>query len=59
MSLDCDPGGAAVKRTAMSQKELERAEVSCRVKSRTLRLVDTAKILQVTIKFPSFSLDFC
>ena len=43
----------------MSQKGLERAEVLCRVKNQTLRLVDAAEILQASIKFPSFSLDFC
>jgi len=50
MPLDCGPGEAAMKRTAMSRKELERAEVLGHVKSRTLRFVDAAAILRVSYR---------
>src|SRR5260370_20671290 len=39
-----------LKRTAMSTRELRRAEVLARVKSETLRLVDAAKILEVSYR---------
>ena len=39
-----------MKRTAMSRKELERAEVLGHVKSRTLRFVDAAAILRVSYR---------
>src|SRR5215468_2354000 len=44
------PGEAGLKRTAMSTRELRRAEVLGRVKSRTLRLVDAAKMLEVSYR---------
>src|SRR5260370_37695979 len=40
------PEEVRLKRTAMSTRELRRAEVLARVKSETLRLVDAAKILE-------------
>src|SRR6202047_5446817 len=44
------PGEVRLKRTAMSARELRRAEVLGRVKSRTLRLVDAAKMLEVSYR---------
>src|SRR5262249_15995682 len=44
------PGEAGLKRTAMSTRELRRAEVLGGVKSRTLRLVDAAKMLEVSYR---------
>jgi hypothetical protein len=41
------PEEVRLKRTAMSTRELRRAEVLTRVKSQTLRLVDAAKMLEV------------
>src|SRR5258705_10405902 len=40
------PEEVGLKRTAMSTRELRRAEVLARVKSETLRLVDAAKMLE-------------
>ncbi len=39
-----------MKRTAMSTRELRRAEVLGRVKSKTLRLSDAAKILELSYR---------
>jgi hypothetical protein len=39
-----------LKRTAMSTRELRRAEVLRRVRSKTLRLVDAAKILELSYR---------
>ena len=39
-----------MKRTAMSTRELRRAEVLARVKSQTLRLVDAAKMLELNYR---------
>jgi hypothetical protein len=39
-----------LKRTAMSTRELRRAEVLGRVRSKTLRLVDAAKILALSYR---------
>src|SRR5258708_39211834 len=44
------PEEGRLKRTAMSTRELRRAEVLARVKSETLRLVDAAKILEVSYR---------
>src|ERR1700730_7095883 len=44
------PEEVRLKRTAMSTRELRRAEVLARVKSQTLRLVDAAKILEVSYR---------
>src|SRR5208283_5102025 len=44
------PGEVRLKRTAMSTRELRRAEVLGRVKGQTLRLVDAAKILEVSYR---------
>src|SRR5580693_5447568 len=44
------PEEVLLKRTAMSTRELRRAEVLGRVKSRMLRLVDAAKILEVSYR---------
>src|SRR5260370_11313010 len=44
------PGEVRLKRTAMSTRELRRAEVLGRVKGRTLRLVDAAKMLEVSYR---------
>src|SRR6202162_3154250 len=44
------PEEVRLKRTAMSTRELRRAEVLARVKSRTLRLVDAAKMLEVSYR---------
>src|SRR6202049_5122400 len=42
------PEEVRLKRTAMSTRELRRAEVLARVKSETLRLVDAAKMLELS-----------
>jgi hypothetical protein len=44
-----EPLGSFLKRTAMSTRELRRAEVLARVKSQTLRLVDAAKMLELSL----------
>jgi len=44
------PEEVGLKRTAMSTRELRRAEVLARVKSETLRLVDAAKMLEVSYR---------
>src|SRR2546429_8248682 len=44
------PEEVRLKRTAMSTRELRRAEVLARVKSRTLRLVDAAKMLELSYR---------
>src|SRR6266403_2257197 len=44
------PEEVGLKRTAMSTRELRRAEVLGRVKSETLRLVDAAKMLEVSYR---------
>src|SRR5260370_2540690 len=44
------PGEVRLKRTAMSARELRRAEVLGRVKGQTLRLVDAAKMLEVSYR---------
>src|SRR2546425_3673565 len=44
------PEEVRLKRTAMSTRELRRAEVLARVKSQTLRLVDAAKMLEVSYR---------
>src|ERR1700693_1592354 len=44
------PEEVRLKRTAMSTRELRRAEGLARVKSRTLRLVDAAKMLEVSYR---------
>src|SRR5258708_23271931 len=44
------PEEVRLKRTAMSARELRRAEGLGRVKSRTLRLVDAAKMLEVSYR---------
>src|SRR5256886_16741753 len=44
------PEEVRLKRTAMSTRELRRAEVLARVKSQALRLVDAAKILEVSYR---------
>src|SRR5258708_19368873 len=44
------PEEVRLKRTAMSTRELRRAEVLGRVKGRTLRLVDAAKMLEVSYR---------
>src|SRR5882762_7508283 len=43
------PEEVRLKRTAMSTRELRRAEVLARMKSRTLRLVDAAKMLELSL----------
>jgi pimeloyl-ACP methyl ester carboxylesterase len=42
------PEEVRLKRTAMRTRELRRAEVLARVKGQTLRLVDAAKVLELT-----------
>src|SRR6267143_1897593 len=44
------PEEVRLKRTAMSTRELRRAEVLARVKSETLRLVDAAKMLELSYR---------
>src|SRR5258707_13224826 len=44
------PEEVGLKRTAMSTRELRRAEVLARVKSQTLRLVDAAKMLELSYR---------
>src|SRR3984893_11681581 len=44
------PEEVRLKRTAMSTRELRRAEVLARVKSQTLRLVDAAKMLELSYR---------
>jgi len=44
------PEEVRLKRTAMSTRELRRAEVLARVKSQTLRLVDAAKMMEVSYR---------
>src|ERR1700704_6553931 len=44
------PEEVRLKRTAMSTRELRRAEVLGRVKSDTLRLVDAAKMLELSYR---------
>src|SRR5258708_32455672 len=44
------PEEVGLKRTAMSTRELRRAEVLARVKSETLRLVDAAKMLELSYR---------
>src|SRR5258708_4087421 len=44
------PEEVRLKRTAMSTRELRRAEVLGRVKSKTLRLADAAKILELSYR---------
>src|SRR5260370_24613429 len=44
------PGEVRLKRTAMSTRELRRVEVLGRVKGQTLRLVDAAKMLEVSYR---------
>src|SRR6202140_5269120 len=44
------PEEVRLKRTAMSTRELRRAEVLGRVKSQTLRLVDAAKMLELSYR---------
>src|SRR2546430_14997721 len=44
------PEEVRLKRTAMSTRELRRAEVLGRVKGQTLRLVDAAKMLEVSYR---------
>src|ERR1700681_2433080 len=44
------PEEVRLKRTAMSTRELRRAEVLARVKSETLRLVDAAEILELSYR---------
>src|SRR5260370_5912346 len=44
------PGEVRLKRTAMSTRELRRAEVLGRVRGQTLRLVDAAKMLEVSYR---------
>jgi intergrase/recombinase len=41
-------GGHRLKRIAMSTRELRRAEVMGRVKSETLRVIDAAKMLELS-----------
>src|ERR1700751_1993534 len=44
------PEAVRLKRTAMSTRELRRAEVLGRVKSKTIRLTDAAKILELSYR---------
>src|ERR1035441_10746541 len=44
------PEEVRLKRTAMSTRELRRAEVLARVKRQTLRLVDAAKMLELSYR---------
>src|SRR6267378_1819223 len=44
------PEEVRLKRTGMSTRELRRAEVLARVKSQTLRLVDAAKMLELSYR---------
>src|ERR1700681_2993065 len=44
------PEEVRLKRTAMSTRELRRAEVLGRVKGETLRLVDAAKMLELSYR---------
>jgi hypothetical protein len=44
------PEEVRLKRTAMSTRELRRAEVLARVKEQTLRLVDAAEMLELSYR---------